>query len=77
MCNCKKRPAPISLPGGPPLPGENGFVHLQYIGADAKTEYGPITGARYPFWEKPVRLVDKRDAERMLETGVFAVVTNE
>jgi len=77
MCNCKKRPIIPLPPSRIPVPGEVGFVYLEYTGADAKTEYGPITGSRYPFWEKPVRLVDKRDAERMLETGVFAVVVNE
>ena len=59
---------------GPPAPGEQGFVYLKYTGADAKTEYGQVTGARYAFWENPVRLVDARDAQRLMETGCFEPV---
>lgn len=48
------------------FPGENGFVELQYVGTDAKTEFGPVTGVRYVFWECSTLPVDKRDAEVML-----------
>lgn len=78
MCNCNKRveipktssPAPFAIPG------ESGFVYLRYTGQDAKTEYGSVTGARYPFYENPVRLVDSRDAEKLMESGRFQAVSN-
>jgi hypothetical protein len=81
MCRtCGKRnqihefpPEPVAVPA---VPGEMGFVYLEYTGRDAKTEFGKATGARYAFWENPVRLVDKRDAETFLASGSFQVVAN-
>ncbi len=66
MCKCNAPAPQAALAALPPaVPGEAGFTTLAYTGAEAKTEYGPVTGARYPFGENPVRLVDCRDAERM------------
>ena len=76
MCNCGKHSSsfPVSLPA---VPGESGFVYLRYTGTDAQTEYGEITGARYPFWENMDRqLVDSRDAEKFLAAGEFEVVND-
>lgn len=74
MCKCGKRTEIVSTPGPIAIPGEAGFVYLKYIGQDAKTEYGSITGSRYPFLEAAVRLVDRRDAEVFIKSGSFQVV---
>ncbi len=80
MCNCGAghsahvRRLAEALP--PPVPGETGFVYLRYTGPDAKTEFGKVTGARYLFWENPVRLVDRRDAEALLATDNFVEEVN-
>lgn len=51
------------------VPGEDGFTWLEYIGPDVQTEYGPVTGARYPFQAANPRYVDRRDAEKMKQNS--------
>lgn len=69
MCKtCGSVPVSGETKAPPPsaLPGEAGFTWLEYVGPDARTEFGPVTGARYPFWEANPRYVDARDAAAML-----------
>lgn len=61
--------APLNAPA---VPGQAGLVRLRYTGMEPVV-YGEVTGARYPFGEANPRLVDARDAARLLRNPAFLV----
>ncbi len=74
-CGSKKKNGNGAVPASlPAIPGEGGLVRLEYVGEGAGVEYGPVTGARYPFQEANPRYVDRRDAEKMMQNSPSAFV---
>jgi len=72
----KRKSTQVAKVVSSPEVGTAGFSFLEYTGKDVKTEYGPITGARYPFWDRNPRYVDSRDAAIMIasQPGDFRYV---
>jgi len=52
-------PAPLAV-------GEVGLVRLEFIGESNSAFVGFISGATYPFHQKPVLYVDRRDLAHLL-----------
>jgi len=49
-----------------------GGIMLRYLERSPIQARGPVTGRQYAFsGEQPVRAVDRRDAEGLLQTGFF------
>jgi glycosyltransferase involved in cell wall biosynthesis len=72
-----RAPRPVGLKSAAPGVGDMSLVELRYSG-DLKLMpvHGLVTGTYYEFSRSESKYVDPRDAEKMLETGMFEVVTH-
>lgn len=73
MCKCNHQPrvGAVSPPAGSsPELGELGMLLLTASGQERTGQWGPVTGAYYPFDERPSMWVDRRDAIYLVGTDL-------
>jgi len=59
-CGQSRTSFPAFAPAIPTV-GEAGLILVEFVGEDPQTQFGAVTGQRYPFGEAAERFVDCRD----------------